>query len=137
MHPDLQAILPWCDLPYAEQLEKKRRYVANALANRGLEARVEEVVPSPRVFGARARVKLRSGPGQRLGFHRPGSHDFLEVPLEDVAINPVVDLASAVSERGFLKEEAEFRSDGQRTVLVLPHPVPRAFRDLPAVAWDN
>lgn len=137
MDTPLKSILPWVDLPPDEQRAKKRSFVQTALSNRGLNCEVAPVVASPLQRGYRARVKLRSGPGGALGFHQPQSHEFVEVPLEDVAIAPVVELAKELKARGFLKEEAELRSDGKKAVLVLSQVLPKAFRDLPAVAVNN
>lgn len=141
MSDTLLSVLPWYDVPYDEQLARKQRFVEVALQNRKLEAEVLPVHPSPRMRGARSRVKIR-GQNGRLGFHRPGSHDFVEVPLGEVAIPPVAEMAERLLSSGGIPDggEAEIRSDGNRTVLVLSRAVdPRApgVAGLPAVAQQN
>jgi len=71
---------PWAGLPYAEELEHKRRALAATLAAAGLELDPPPIVPSPAREGYRNAVKLVFGfdkaAGQaRLGLYRPGSHE--------------------------------------------------------------
>jgi tRNA/tmRNA/rRNA uracil-C5-methylase (TrmA/RlmC/RlmD family) len=91
--------------------------VATAFERRGLAVEVAPVGPSPRATGSRARVKLRAGPGGRLGFHRPGSHDFVEVPLELLARPEVAAFAAALEAAGGARGAFELRSDGARVVV--------------------
>lgn len=141
MSDTLLSVLPWHEVPYDEQLARKQRFVEVALQNRKIEAEVLPVRPSPRVVGSRARVKVR-GQGGRVGFHRPGSHEFVEVPLERVAIPQVAEMAERLMAGGGIPEgtDAEIRSDGNRTVLVLSRAIdPRApgVSGMPAVAQQN
>lgn len=106
-------LLPWGELPYAEQLERKRELVQQALARRGVAVPVAETRASPRQRGARARVKLQSQRGQ-LGFFRPGTHELVCPPLHDLARPEVVAAAAGLQSRG---GEVELRSDGERVVV--------------------
>lgn len=116
-HPLAEAgLLPFADLPYTEELARKQAFVAEAFRRRGLTATVGEVVPSPRRFGARARAKFRAGPHGELGFFRPGTHDFVSPPLEDLARPEIVVAAARVSATGTARGEIELRSDGHRVV---------------------
>lgn len=108
-------LLPLADRPYAETLSVKHHFVAEALRRRGLPGVVAPVVGSPLQWGARARVKMRGGPGGRLGFHRPGSHDFVEVPLERLVRPELVVAVEALQGHG--RGELELRSDGTRVVV--------------------
>ncbi len=130
-HPLADAgILPLADLPYAEQLARREESVREALRRGRVDAEVLPIVPSPRVEGSRARVKLKVGPGGALGFNRPGTHAFVEVPLDALARPEVV--AAAETVRGRLRpgEEVELRSDGQKVVVVLDAPA-----DIPGNVW--
>lgn len=131
---DLLHILPWADVPYAEQLERKQRFVAEAFNRRGLKASVLPVIASPTTEGARARIKLRGGIDKRLGFHAPGSHTMIFPPLERIARPEVVELAEQLNAAGGWKGEVELRSDGQQCMAVLDGPVPSSLQKLPVVS---
>lgn len=117
-------ILPLHDMEYREQLRWRRGRVAAALARLGLAEAVAEVVPSERTSGYRARVKLRGGPGGALGFHRPGSHELVEIPLDAIARPEIVEAAARLRALGGVRGECELRSDGSTVQLVAEHPVP-------------
>lgn len=124
-------ILPWADLPYEEQPARKQRHVAAIFDREGLSAEVRPTVVSPRTVGARARVRLH-GEGGKVGFHRKGSHELVEVTMERVARPEVVEAVRQVEALGGCPGEFELRSDGSRVVLVcqrFPPPL-RAFPDL-------
>lgn len=130
-HPLVDAgILPLADLPYSEQLARREEIVREAFRRGRVDAEIRPIVPSPRTEGARARVKLRVGAGGALGFHRPGSHTFVEVPLDALARPEIVAAAAAL--RGTLRpgQEVELRSDGARVVIVLDEPA-----DVPGNVW--
>ncbi len=110
-------IAPFADLPLAEALATKRSFVERALARRHLPGTVSPVVPSPRPAGSRARVKLRVGPSGELGFSRPGTHDFVAVPLNDLVRPELVAYAEALQAAGGAKATFELRSDGDRVVV--------------------
>jgi 23S rRNA (uracil1939-C5)-methyltransferase len=70
---------PWQHLSYDLQLEAKREIVADHLARiAGLQVVVAPVVSSPRVFGYRRRIKLRTD-AKRLGFYAGGTHDLVQI----------------------------------------------------------
>jgi len=70
---------PWQHMAYAAQLHAKREIVAEQLRRiGGIDTEVAPVLPSPRVFGYRHRIKLRVENG-RVGFYAGGSHDLIEV----------------------------------------------------------
>ena len=115
-------ILPLADLPYDVQLARRGAIVEDTLRRGRIDATVRPIVPSPLTEGARARVKLRVGPGGALGFNLPGSHTFVQVPLGPLARPEVVATAAALE--GALRpgSEVEIRSDGQSVVTVLDTP---------------
>ncbi|MES2641462.1 MAG: hypothetical protein V4850_18365 [Myxococcota bacterium] len=116
-------ILPLADLPYDEQLARREESVRDTMRRGHIAADVRPIVRSPREVASRARVKLRVGPGGALGFNLPGSHTFVEVPLDELARPEVVEAATAL--RGQLKTgEVEVRSDGVKVTLVLDTPAP-------------
>ncbi len=124
MADPLLDVLPWHNVPYEEQLDRRQAMVASALQNARITVAVLPVIPSPRVTGSRARVKLRGGPDGTLGFHRPGTHDFVRVPLDAVARPEIVVTAERLESCGGVRGECEIRSDGGRTQVVADHPVP-------------
>lgn len=84
---------PWQHLSYDLQLEAKREIVADHLARiAGLVVDVEPVEPSPRVFGYRHRIKLRTE-SKRLGFYAGGTHDLVQVAhcaLAETEVNAMI-----------------------------------------------
>jgi 23S rRNA (uracil1939-C5)-methyltransferase len=114
-------ILPLADHPYADQLRIREDRVRDAFRKGRLDVDVLPIVPSPLPRGARARVKLRVGPKGALGFFLPGTHSFVDAPLEDLARPEVVAAADAL--RGRLPPgEVEVRSDGEKVAIVLDAP---------------
>lgn len=70
---------PWQHLSYASQIAAKRKIVADHLARiAGVVVDVAPVLPSPRVYGYRRRIKLRAE-DRRLGYYAGGSHDLVDV----------------------------------------------------------
>jgi 23S rRNA (uracil1939-C5)-methyltransferase len=112
-------LLPLAHLPRAEQIARAQARAAEALARGRLDVQVAPIVPSPRETGARARLKLRADDRGRLGFHRAGSHDWMQVPLDGLARPEVVAEAARVEAWGGARGEVELRSDGARVVTVL------------------
>ena len=125
-------LLPLGDRDYADTLVWKRRTVEEAFRRRDLRASVAETHPSPRERGARARITLRADRG-RLGFFRPGTHEFVEVPLDDLARPEVVSAAAAIAGSGEARGQFELRSDGERVVVNGE----RAFRGPPDFAVEG
>jgi tRNA/tmRNA/rRNA uracil-C5-methylase (TrmA/RlmC/RlmD family) len=112
-------VLPLADLPRDEQLARLEARVRDALRKGRIDVDVSPLFPSPRATGSRARVTLKSGPGRRLGFFRPGTHDWVEVPLDEIARPEVV--AEAARIEGRVSGEVEIRSDGDKVAVVLEH----------------
>jgi len=119
-------LLPWADLPYEEQLARKLAFVRGAFERRRIAAPVEAALPSPRRTGARARLKFQVESGQ-LGFHRPGTHQFLRPAIDDLARPEIVAAAALLRPTA---GEVELRSDGERVVVDATAPT----RGLPDVA---
>jgi 23S rRNA (uracil1939-C5)-methyltransferase len=71
---------PWQHISYAEQLHAKQRAIGDALQRiAGIhDPPVEEIAPSPVIFGYRNRLHLRFENG-RLGFSGAHSHQFAAV----------------------------------------------------------
>jgi 23S rRNA (uracil-5-)-methyltransferase RumA len=90
---------PFIDLPYPEQLARKRALVGAAFAKFPALKHVEipEVVPSPRRLGYRARVKLvvrRSGGAIAAGLYVPQSHRVMDIsscPVHPRRVNQVLE----------------------------------------------
>ncbi|MGH7873700.1 MAG: 23S rRNA (uracil(1939)-C(5))-methyltransferase RlmD [Candidatus Binatia bacterium] len=89
---------PFINLPYPEQLNRKRQIVSRALGEYPALAGVEvaPVVPSPRRVGYRARVKLvvRKNRSQiAMGLYVPQSHRVIDIsacPVHPRPVNQVV-----------------------------------------------
>jgi len=89
---------PFINLPYPEQLARKRRLVAQAFAAfpalAGME--ISPVVPSPHRLGYRGRVKLvvrRNRGGVAAGLYAPQSHRVIDIsscPVHPRPVNEVV-----------------------------------------------
>lgn len=114
----LNAIAPWIDLPYPEQLARRKAKVTHALER--LDVEVLDVVPSPRIEGSRARVKLRAGP-EGIGFHLPGTHTLMPISVEALGriARPEVVAGFAALEGMRVEGELEIRSDGERVVYLI------------------
>ena len=69
----------WQHLSYPAQLRAKREVVVEQLARiAGIDTDVLPVLPSPRVYGYRHRIKMRVH-GGRLGFYAGGTHELVEI----------------------------------------------------------
>jgi 23S rRNA (uracil1939-C5)-methyltransferase len=90
---------PWQHLEYAAQLAAKQRIVAEQLRRiAGLDVPVAPILPSPREFGYRRRIKLRVAPGA-VGFHAAASHAVVPVEhclLADDAVDAGIAAALAL-----------------------------------------
>lgn len=117
-------LLPLGDLPYAEQLPRREERVRVALGRAGLDLAPAPMVPSPRMDGYRARVRLHGGPDGRLGFHREGTHEVVTGDLARVARPELVAAARDIQAAGGMRGAVELRTDGERVVAVLEQPRP-------------
>jgi 23S rRNA (uracil1939-C5)-methyltransferase len=82
-HADRCGGCPLIGLPYAEQLEKKRGRVSEAMARYpSLRlALIEPVAPATRIISYRTRAKLMVARGARVGlFAKGGGHEVVDVP---------------------------------------------------------
>jgi 23S rRNA (uracil1939-C5)-methyltransferase len=72
---------PWQHVAYEEQLAAKEKVVKDALGRIGKLKDFEclPIVPSPREYGYRHRLRLQCDPSRRVGFHRPFTHELIEV----------------------------------------------------------
>lgn len=102
---------PFIDLPYPEQLARKRALVGAAFARFPVlkEVEIPEVVPSPRRLGYRARVKLvvRKNSGAiATGLYVPQSHRVMDIsscPVHPRRVNQVLEyLKSRAQELGIV-----------------------------------
>jgi len=90
---------PFIDLPYPEQLLRKRALVGSAFARHPAlkDVAIPAVVPSPRRLGYRARVKLvvrKSGGVIATGLYVPQSHRVMDIsscPVHPRRINQVLE----------------------------------------------
>lgn len=90
---------PFIDLPYPEQLRRKRALVGAAFAKFSAlkDIEIPEVVPSPRRLGYRARVKLvvrKSGGAIATGLYVPQSHRVMDIsscPVHPRRVNQVLE----------------------------------------------
>lgn len=125
-------LLPLALLPRAEQLARAYARTADAFARSRLGVEIAPIVASPRETGSRARLKLRADSDGRLGFHRAGSHDWMQVPLEALARPEIVAEAARIEAWGGARDELEIRSDGTSVATVLFAPPARPVADLGA-----
>ncbi|MGH7834368.1 MAG: 23S rRNA (uracil(1939)-C(5))-methyltransferase RlmD [Candidatus Binatia bacterium] len=72
---------PWQHVAYEEQLAAKEKIVKDALGRIGKLKDFEclPIVPSPREYGYRHRLRLQCDPSRRVGFHRSFTHELIEV----------------------------------------------------------
>jgi tRNA/tmRNA/rRNA uracil-C5-methylase (TrmA/RlmC/RlmD family) len=115
-------LLPLAHLSLDEQRTLREERVRDAFRKARLDVTVQPIVQSPRDIGARARIKLRTDRSGRLGFHRPGTHEWIQVPLEALARKELVEAAARVEAWTGARGSVELRSDGTRVVVVLEQP---------------
>lgn len=94
----------WINIPYPEQLARKREMVQRALFEYSSVAHVEvpAVVPSPERLGYRSRVKLvvrRSRREVALGLYRPHSHHVVDISSCAVHPRPVNQVLSFLKKK--------------------------------------
>ncbi|MFT5686865.1 MAG: 23S rRNA (uracil1939-C5)-methyltransferase [Myxococcota bacterium] len=98
--------------PEADQLASRSDWIARLLGRPP-----DQVVPSPRPLGYRARVTLRPDKTGRLGYFRPRTHT--HVPVTDCAIaRPEINaVLAALPPLPAGVASAELRSDGEQVIL--------------------
>jgi 23S rRNA (uracil1939-C5)-methyltransferase len=114
----------WQQIAYPAQVRFKAEIIA-AEIGRALGVQLDPanlVVPAPAEFGYRSRIRLKVGPGGRLGYHQLGSNELVEIDRCLVAADALrlpTRLAAALSRerRGTLRE-IEVAGDGARLVAV-------------------
>jgi 23S rRNA (uracil1939-C5)-methyltransferase len=82
----------WQHISYEEQLKQKRELVSDSL-RRFAKYEVDEsfaVRPSPTEFNYRNRIQIHFD-GDKVGFHRRGSHSIVDVENCDIAENSVLE----------------------------------------------
>ena len=87
---------PWQQVQYQAQLKAKQQCVADALRRIGkLDGfELRPIIPSPREYHYRRRIRLQCNQVKRLGFFRPASHALVEIDaclIADEALNPIIE----------------------------------------------
>ncbi len=116
---------PYSQYPYLQQLEKKRARVVEALAEYSSlqPIAIPPLVPSPRQFGYRTRVKLvvrRVGGRPVIGLYRPETHQVIDASACAVhprQVNSVVQFLVEAIERLGITPYDEERDTGQLRYL--------------------
>lgn len=136
-------------VPYGEQLERKRRRVAEAFSGYDTLASlpVPPLVKSPRVFGYRNQAKLvvrRTRRGVLFGVYRPGTHrvvDIIDCPVHEPRIRSVLKAVRSQIERrnvpvydersgrGWLRYVVLRSSAWKKSVQIILVVHDRSFRD--------
>lgn len=108
----------WQHVPYAQQFERKRKGLEEALARVGIEVEVEvQLFPAQETYGYRNRVQIK-GRGDELGFFAPGSHRLIpiqECPIARPEINAKLAEVRRLGERmgGTYRVELEVEREGR------------------------
>ncbi len=116
---------PFAGFSYYQQLDKKREHLANVLsASPTLKTLdVPPLIPSPRQFGYRARVKLavrRSGSKVLIGLYVPETHQVIDIsacPVHPEPINRIVQCLKQMIERLDITPYDEVHDTGQLRYL--------------------
>ncbi|HLX37543.1 MAG TPA: class I SAM-dependent RNA methyltransferase [Candidatus Binataceae bacterium] len=109
----------WQHLNYPAQLRAKTELVATGLRRVNIDVVAENLVaPAPEEFGYRSRIRLKVGRNGKLGFHRFGSNDLVEIDRCLVAA-PSLRLPNALT-AAFARnlDEVEIVASGEREVIV-------------------
>ncbi|MBI4526597.1 MAG: class I SAM-dependent RNA methyltransferase [Deltaproteobacteria bacterium] len=82
---------PWQHVRYENQLAAKQKVVDDALRRIGKlhDFELLPILPSPREFQYRGRIRLQIDDRKRLGFHRAFSHDLIEITSCPIAESSV------------------------------------------------
>ncbi|HKV54142.1 MAG TPA: methyltransferase domain-containing protein [Candidatus Binataceae bacterium] len=94
----------WQHIDYDAQVALKGELVASEFRRTlGIELDPRTLVePSPTEFGYRSRIRLQTGPGGKLGFHRAGSNSLVEIErclVSNVDIDPAAELARTIGRK--------------------------------------
>ncbi|MCB9744234.1 MAG: class I SAM-dependent RNA methyltransferase [Alphaproteobacteria bacterium] len=123
--------------PLDAQLQAKADTLTRALGRAP-----DRMLASPRSEGYRARIRLQVGPGGALGYHRPRSHELVEVPDCAIARPELIACLEALRAGpvGPGLQRIELRSDGARVVVnaqSAPKARKQAQRSAAALAWPD
>jgi len=91
---------PWQHIEYRAQLRAKEKVIDDALRRIGkLDGySMEPILPSPEEYRYRRRIRLHADEKRRLGFHRPASHELVEIASCLIA-DPKADQSLPVARR--------------------------------------
>lgn len=133
----------WQQLSYPEQLRFKGEVIAREM-RRALGVNLDPrklVELAPREFGYRSRIRLKTGPGGKLGFHEAGTHRLVEIDhcmLAVAGMRLPHHLAKALGPRC---EEIEVVKGDDREVLIAHMVKPPVSADVErahrVMAWDE
>ncbi len=113
---------PWQHLSYPGQLAHKQRRVARALADAGVSAAPEPVVPAPSITGYRNKGKYVVGAGPVVGAYVPRSHrvvSTLGCQVVAPAIDRIASRARDAIARAPITPYDEARRAGQLRYLIV------------------
>src|SRR5262249_21361223 len=96
----------WQQIAYPAQIELKTRLIATELSRAaGVAVSPQNlIVPAPSEFGYRSRIRLKTAPGGKLGFHELSSDRLVEIDRclvaeEGIVLDPARALAAALGRR--------------------------------------
>ena len=126
-------------LTYEAELKAKAGHVAEALVRIGkltLPAadKIEPIVPSPQPYGYRNRITVHrseNGKGDKIGFHRAGSNDIVDIPHCLIAAPEVNDALGVLRRRELAPKRGRAANFTRPTHFSLRHP------DLPPSAFHQ
>ena len=108
----------WQHLNYAAQLRAKAELIAAGLRRANIDVSAENLVaPAPEEFGYRSRIRLKVGHDGKLGFHRLGSNELVQIDRCLVA-SPSIRLPDVLASALRNLEELEIVASGERQVVV-------------------
>src|SRR5579872_3963866 len=108
----------WQHLNYAAQLRAKAELIAAGLRRANIDVSAENLVaPAPEEFGYRSRIRLKVGRDGKLGFHRLGSNELVQIDRCLVA-SPSIRLPDVLASALRNLEELEIVASGERQVVV-------------------
>jgi 23S rRNA (uracil1939-C5)-methyltransferase len=89
---------PWQHVQYLAQLKAKEQSVVDALRRIGKlsDFELRPIIPSPREYHYRRRIRLQSNQAKRIGFFRAFSHDLVEIDSCLIAANALNQVIQAL-----------------------------------------